>query len=245
MTNYILRPMNSHYIIQTGVVVSSVLLGMLLYPRISRMYRRFINDQYEKLSTRLPVAGEKEKTPAGSREIPSIIGKSKFTTGHSRTKAATSPVNEKVIEKEDTFVPEAPEDAGRMDQVSIPLEKEGNDDGKAREAEFDPQEEETVLETGQDAVLASGASYDQLMNTGRVIAKEEPSDKEKDRAGGILYENRSTGMVEKMISSGEKLKVSIASLIAFHLAERAKDLTGTEIAGYPDDFNDFDIDSIF
>lgn len=236
--------MNSYYIIQIGVVVSSVLLGILLYPRISRIYRRFISDQYEKQSTRQRVEEEKEKPPPGSREIPSIIGKSKFRIGHSRTKATTGPENEKVIEKEDTFVPEAPQDAGRMDQVSIPLEKE-EDDGKAREAEFDPQEEETALETGQDAVLASGASYDQLMDTGRIIVKEEPSDKEKDRAGSVLYENRSTGIVEKMISSGEKLKVSIASLIDFHLAKRAKYLTGTEIAGYPDDFNDFDIDSIF
>ena len=47
------------------------------------------------------------------------------------------------------------------------------------------------------------------------------------------------------MAGSTQLKDSIASVIEFHLAKRAEETVEPQITDYPDDFENFDINSIF
>ena len=216
MTNYILPLMNNGIVIQLVIVAASIVLGMLLYPRLIKTYSRFVTNLYKNLAKyryfteETKEAAVKEPAPKTEEssdrrsQIPSIIGKSKTKLGHDRTKTATTSENEKVIEKESTFASATGEEIVPMDDIDIPLEK-----------------------------------------VGEIVTKKQPTDEEKDEAGRILHENRNTGLFEQMMAGSEKLSHSIASVIEFHLSRRAKEMTEPQTTDYPDDFGSFDINSIF
>jgi hypothetical protein len=214
---------------------------MFLYPVLLRKVTRLVEWMYWNLP------GKKEKSKADEVkkakpdiiEKTSVIGESRTKIGHSRTKTSSDAENEKVIEKENTFVPETDEDPGLMDDVDVPLERTES----LPEEEFDPEEEAVELELEKGAILASGASYDELVNTGRVIAKEKPSDEEKDEAGRILYENKSTEIVEQVISNDEQTLTKVNSLIRFHMKKH--NLNEEEEISGSEEFENFDINSIF
>lgn len=253
MTNYILPLMNNGIVIQLVIVAASIVLGMLLYPRLIKTYSRFVTNLYKNLAKyryfteETKEAAVKEPAPKTEEssdrrsQIPSIIGKSKTKLGHDRTKTATTSENEKVIEKESTFASATGEEIVPMDDIDIPLEKVEI----VSEEEFDADKETVGLEIEKGAILASGASYDELMNAGEIVTKKQPTDEEKDEAGRILHENRNTGLFEQMMAGSEKLSHSIASVIEFHLSRRAKEMTEPQTTDYPDDFGSFDINSIF
>lgn len=117
--------------------------------------------------------------------------------------------------------------------------------------EFDSETEREELESEHDAVLASGASYDELVHTNRTIADKQASDADKDEAGRVLYENQQTEMIEQVIANGAETSRTISTLIDVHLAMRAQRLRelvqGQEDnkTTFPNGFKDFDIDSIF
>lgn len=228
--------------IQIIVVTASVLLGLILYPVLKNTYTRTVTRLYRNLSESNKT--EKEGVPSKQDERPSIIGKSKALAGHSRTKATTDFQTDAMEKKEHTFVPEiqeeGKEDAGRID-VDVPLEKIEN----PQEESIDPQEEILELESRDGAFLASGLSYDELVSAGQVAVKEQSSDKEKDEAGYVFYQHRDTLLLEQVKASAPELGKSIAALIDFHLAERAKENASVSEGVYPDDFKNFDIDSIF
>lgn len=229
--------------IQLIVVAASLVLGMFLYPILLRKVTRLVEWMYWNLKGNTPTekTDEVRKIKKETNERPSVIGESKTKLGHDRTKTATNVENEKDTEKENTFAPETDENPAPMDEINVPLDKVEN----LTEEEFNADDEALELETGEGAVQASGASYDELMNAGRAIAKAEPSDKEKDEAGRILYENRNTHLFEQMMAGSAQLKDSIASVIEFHLAKRAEETAEPQRTDYPDDFENFDIDSIF
>lgn len=229
--------------IQLIVVAASLVLGMFLYPILLRKVTRLVEWMYWNLKGNTPVekTDEVRKIKQEADEGSSVIGESKTKLGHDRTKTATSPEKEKVTEKENTFAPETDGNPAPMDGIDVPLDKVEN----LTEEEFDEDDEALELETGEGAVQASGASYDELMNAGQVIAKAEPSDKEKNEAGRILYESRNTHLFEQMMAGSTQLKDSIASVIEFHLAKRAEETVEPQITDYPDDFENFDINSIF
>jgi hypothetical protein len=236
--------MNSQLIIQAVIVAASVILGMMLYPRLVKAYTRLVTRLYRNLDKdgdkQAPGNADK-KTLRGVADIPPVIGESKTIAGHGRTKATTSPANEKGIEKENIFAPEM-NGTPEMEDIDVPLEKVET----LPEEEFDAEEENEELETGNGTVLASGVSYDELMETGRVIARERPSDEEKGMAGRILYENRSTEMVEEVVSHDEKSLAKVNELISFHMKKHNLNVDGgTAKFPVPDGFEDFDINSIF
>lgn len=241
--------MNSQLVIQAVIVLASLVLGMMLYPRLVKTYTRLVTKLYKNLEggSDKNTPDEPDKKTVPKEEIPSsVIGASKTVVGHSRTKAATGTENEKVIEKESIFAThtdETDENTEPMDGIDVPLEKISN----STEGEIDTENERLEFDMPKDAVQASGVSYDELMETGRVIAKERPADAEKDKAGRILYENRNTEMVEEMISYDEKSLEKINSLIRFHMKKHNLDVnTGTGIpSSETDDFENFDASSIF
>lgn len=227
--------------VQLIVVISSVLLGMFLYPALMGKWRQFVEwlylITYGKEKEEAGVENPK-KTIAGEEEMPSVIGKSKFNLRQSTPNTATDLKSENPIEKESTFAPEPDSDPEKFD-IDVPLEKE-----QPVTPEEAPEEEEP-LEAGYDAVLASGASYDELMHTNRIIAGKQASEADKEEAGRVLYENRQTDMFEQVAANSEETARTIATLIDVHLAMHIQRLQEANEINYPDEFKDFDIDSIF
>lgn len=228
--------------IQIIVVAASIVLGMILYPILLKKIDRFVNWWYWHMRAS-PVEKEvskKSKPEPEPSKIPSVIGESKTKIGHDRTNATTNPKNDGVIEKESTFAPETKEETNQIADVDVPLEKVET----LTEEEFDPDEEAVGLEAEKGAVLASGAGYDELMNAGEVVVKVKPSDKEKDEAGRVLYENQSTGIVEQFASKDRQTLDKVNALIRFHVKKHNL----TEEDDYmpdPEEFENFDINSIF
>jgi hypothetical protein len=227
--------------VQLIVVIASVLLGMFLYPILLRKWKRFVEWLYwctngetdEEAKEKKP-----QKTEPKEMGIPSVIGKSKFNLRQSTPNTATDLKSENPIEKESTFAPEPDSDPEKFD-VDIPLEKD------QPVMPDEAAEEEEPLDAGHDAVLASGASYDELMHTNRTVAGEQVSEADKGEAGRVLYENRRTDMFEQVAANSEETARTIATLIDIHLAMRTQRLQGANEMIYPDEFKDFDIDSIF
>lgn len=225
--------------IQLITVAASILLGMIIYPILMNKYKNFISNQYKKIGGE--VLEKENKIPPEKNEKPSFVGESKFKVGHSQTKVATNLETEKAIEKAPTFVPPIADSDPEIVDVEVPLEKIEN----LSKEEFDPEEEGIELETDQDAVVASGASFEELMNTTHTIVNEQASIKEKETAGRVLYENQKTDLFEQLASGSLQISNTIPSLIDLHLAKRAERLKSQQRENFPNDFKDFDINSIF
>mgnify|MGYP001431409909 FL=1 len=235
--------------VQIIVVLASVLLGMILYPIWVRKWRQFVNwlytITYEKAKEGVKIEKPKKMTMEED-EIHSILGKSKFNLRQSTPNTATNLKEKNPIEKESTFVSPKESEPEKFD-VDVPLKKVEYLSAE----EFDSETEREELESEHDAVLASGASYDELVHTNRTIADKQASDADKDEAGRVLYENQQTEMIEQVIANGAETSRTISTLIDVHLAMRAQRLRelvqGQEDnkTTFPNGFKDFDIDSIF
>lgn len=227
--------------VQLIVVIASILLGMILYPILVRKWRQFVEwlylITYGKAKEEVKVEDSK-KTTVEENKIASIVGKSKFNLRQSTPNTATDLKSENPIEKESTFAPEPDSDPEKFD-VDVPLEKEQSVTPDEAAAEEEP------LDAGRDAVLASGASYDELVHTNRTIVNKQASEADKVEAGRVLYENHQTDMFEQVAANSEETARTIATLIDVHLAMCAQRLQGVNEIIYPDEFKDFDIDSIF
>lgn len=232
--------MNNRSVIQLIIVFASVVLGMILYPILMRKWRQFVDWLYQITYGKdgNPKPDKIEKAIFKSDNSSSIIGESKTIIGHSRTKAATDSEKANPIEKESTFAPEPQDDNPPMDHIDAPLEKVES----LPEEEFNGDAEQEELDTEPDAVCASGVSYEDLMKTGEVIRKDESTEQEKYLAGKVLYENRSTEIVETMVATDEQRLVKINSMIHLHM--KKYNLT-EETDSDPDEFNGFDFNSIF
>lgn len=227
--------------VQLIVVIASILLGMILYPILVRKWRQFVDwlyvITYAKTTEEIKVENPK-KTTVEEDKIASFVGKSKFNLRQPTPNTATDLKSENPIEKESTFAPSTDSDPEKFD-VDVPLEKE------QPMTPDEVAEEEEPLDARHDAVMASGASYDELMHTNRAIVDKQASEADKEEAGRVLYENHQTDMFEQMAVGSEETARTIATLIDVHLAMRAQRLQGVNEIIYPDDFKDFDIDSIF
>lgn len=228
--------MNNRFIIQLIVVISSVLLGMFIYPRLRRLFIRLIESIYLQTRNETP----EEKSPPIEEKIPSVIGKSKWNLGHGRTKAATDSESEKENENAPIFAPDSQEGDPKMEDIEVPLEKIET----LSEDEFDEESEQEELEIERGALQASGASYDELMKTGKILQKEKPSDEEKDTAGEVLYQQQSTDVVEQISSKDEATLAKVNELIHFHMKKHNLNADDFE-TGSDDDLKNFDANSIF
>ncbi|OJX59459.1 MAG: hypothetical protein BGO84_11950 [Dysgonomonas sp. 37-18] len=215
---------------------------MILYPILVKKWKQFVDwlhlITYGKSEEE--IAEKPKRITTEEDKIASILGKSKFNLRQSTPNTATDLKNENPIEKESTFVPPAKDEAEKFD-IDVPLDKVEY----LSQEEFDAECEQEELEGEYDAVLASGASYEELAHTNRTIADKQASVTDKDEAGRVLYENKQTEMIEQVIANGAEISKTISTLIDVHLAMCARRLQGDNEIVYPKDFKDFNIDSIF
>ena len=228
--------------IQIIVVAASIALGMILYPTLLNKINHFVNWWYWNMgdNKREEIANGKEKPEPEPSKISSVIGESKTKIGHDRTKATTSQKNGGVAEKDSTFASDSQEETNQIADVDVPLAKVE----ALTEEEFDSDEEAVKLEAEQGAIQASGASYDELMNAGQTITKDKPSNEEKEAAVRVLYVNRSTELVEQIISHDEQTLAKVNALIRFHMKKHNLNEEDDNISG-SEEFENFDFSSIF
>lgn len=89
--------------------------------------------------------------------------------------------------------------------------------------EEEEEEEEIAAYTGGEVYTAGGMDYEVMMNTVGVINSKTAPKEEEQQAGRILYDNRDTELVDKMVSAKKELSVRITSLIGLRLQQQAEE----------------------
>ncbi len=85
------------------------------------------------------------------------------------------------------------------------------------------EQEDIAVYTGEEVYTAGGMDYDVMMNTVGVINSKTASKEEEQKAGKVLYDNRNTELVDKMVSAKGELSVRITSLIGLRLQQYAEE----------------------
>lgn len=232
--------MNNRYIIQLVVVIASVLLGMILYPILLRKWKHFVEWLY--LSSGGKTSEEKKQSTPSTKneEIPSIVGKSKFVVGHSRTTATIEPKSDEREENAPIFAEKSEDDDPQMKDVSVPLERVDISENDS----VDSDDEAVDLEVEDGASCASGVDFDELIKTGEVIRKENLTEEEKDQAGHVLYENQSTEMIDQVTAKDEATLNKVNALIHHHM-KKYNLHTEEVLTSNSEDFENFDVEQLF
>lgn len=87
----------------------------------------------------------------------------------------------------------------------------------------DEEEDEITAFTGGEVYTAGGMDYEVMMNTVGVINSKTATKEEEQLAGQVLYDNRDTELVDKMVSAKKELSVRITSLIGLRLQQHAEE----------------------
>lgn len=85
------------------------------------------------------------------------------------------------------------------------------------------EEDEIAAYTGGEVYTAGGMDYEVMMNTVKVINSKTATKEEERKAGQVLYDNRDTELVDKMVSAKKELSVRITSLIGLRLQQHAEE----------------------
>lgn len=87
----------------------------------------------------------------------------------------------------------------------------------------DEEEDEIAAYTGEEVYTAGGMDYEVMMNTVGVINSKAATKEEEQQAGQVLYDNRDTELVDKMVSAKKELSIRITSLIGLRLQQHAEE----------------------
>lgn len=87
----------------------------------------------------------------------------------------------------------------------------------------DEEEDEIAAYTGGEVYTAGGMDYEVMMNTVGVINSKAATKEEEQQAGQVLYDNRDTELVDKMVFAKKELSVRITSLIGLRLQQHAEE----------------------
>ena len=97
-------------------------------------------------------------------------------------------------------------------------------DADPTETVIDKEEEDEIAAyTGGEVYTAGGMDYEVMMNTVKVINSKTATKEEEQKAGQVLYDNRDTELVDKMVSAKKELSVRITSLIGLRLQQHAEE----------------------
>lgn len=178
-----------------------------------------------------------------------IMGKSLFILSQPQPHAATVLETEKVIEKEDTFVPsndlkatgvvpneqldETFSDTPQPMDLDMAMEYE-----EEKEIDFDEEAEELQELMGRgDADLAGGFSYDEMKSAAKTIENKGATSEAEIKAGEVLHKIEATEMHQQIILGDTERAARVASLIDLHLEQYNKKVTENEDSDSSDDGN--------
>ena len=155
------------------------------------------------------------------KEIPDIVGKSKFKISAAKTtfatpvpKDSTSEKGDAVLENDTTFDVGNQEKGNRSAQV--PTEKLDETFSSLTPDELGYSEEEPEEEYKPHA---SGCSFDEIADAVQTIKKDEPTQQELTKAGEVMTELDGTELFEKITSimTDEVLAERLASAITAYV----------------------------
>lgn len=117
------------------------------------------------------------------------------------------------------------------EHIFDPSKDESEPDPKALVIDADPtetvvddeEEDEIAAFTGGEVYTAGGMDYEVMMSTVGVINSKTATKEEEQEAGQVLYDNRDTELVDKMVSAKKELSVRITSLIGLRLQQHAEE----------------------
>lgn len=102
------------------------------------------------------------------------------------------------------------------------------------------EEDEIAAYTGEEVYTAGGMDYEVMMNTVKVINSKTATKEEEQKAGQVLYDNRDTELVDKMVSAKKELSVRITSLIGLRLQQHAEENPQNVESGLASHLNESD-----
>ena len=102
------------------------------------------------------------------------------------------------------------------------------------------EEDEIAAYTGGEVYTAGGMDYEVMMNTVKVINSKTATKEEEQKAGQVLYDNRDTELVDKMVSAKKELSVRITSLIGLRLQQHAEENPQNVESGLASHLNESD-----
>lgn len=144
------------------------------------------------------------------------VGKSMLDLRQMMTLNDSSLESDNSLEKEHIFDPSKDE--------SEPDPKDLVIDADPTETVIDNEEgDEIAAYTGGEVYTAGGMDYEVMMNTVGVINSKTATKEEEQQAGQVLYDNRDTELVDKMVSAKKELSVRITSLIGLRLQQHAEE----------------------
>jgi len=196
------------------ITISAIilLLWILLYPTIMRLYRIFHlgKEQMKKEQKESP-----DKPIIWEKEV-SIVGKSTFNLSQP-VPTTTTPISKESIIENDAHIFATESDPAPMD-IDYSLEREANDEDNLNEDEEAIELKEMF---GKDVCYASGVEIDELHKLKHVLESAKVTQSERQEAGRILYENKETEIVEQL-SSGKTANI-ISGLIDLHITLHQKE----------------------
>ncbi len=212
------------------IIATVLLLWILLYPTIMRLYHIFHlgKRQMEK-------ENNNPDKPITSETEASIVGKSNFTLSQP-VPTTTTPMAEESIIRDDAHTFATESDPAPMD-IDYSLEKESGND----EDNLDEDDEAVELKEmfGKDVCFASGVVIDELHKLKHVIESPKVSQTERQEAGKILYENKETEIVEQL-SSGKTASI-ISELIDLHVTLHQKEHGISKNVNESEELESFDV----
>lgn len=208
-----------------------------------------------------PASPQKEETGI-SKEIPDVIGKSKFkmqppgpTDDKPRAKsssleycrgakeegrrptAATPVPKDSTSEKGDAISEnDTTFEVGNQEKgnqsAQVPAEKLDETFSSLTPDELGYSEEEPEEEYKPHA---SGCSFDEIADAVQTIKKDEPTQQELTKAGEVFAELEDTELYEKLMAGSTEVSIRIKGLMEIHLKKPKKDFV------IPDKLEDFNI----
>ncbi len=174
------------------IIITAILfiISILLEPHLSRFIER-LHPQKQEEKQDIPILKQETEQPVigkSNYELP-LLKQDSTSTEH---KAATPLESVNPIENQSTFAPSQPENS--LADEGVVLERQ---DSPATEEE--PEDITTAL--GQDAGMGSGMDFSELGTIKNAVENPQTQLEVQRQAGQILYDNRSTEMVEKMIAN--------------------------------------------
>lgn len=164
--------------------------------------------------------GPSFKQPDISGKSGSVLGESQFNRCQLMPNDATQEETVKTIENNpkegNNFEPANPQDEEDYDPEPMDIDVPPLERIDPEKEDYIDEEEEILELFGEDAVIASGVSVEEMLETNRVIDSSDSTANQEAIAGRILYQNKKTEIFGQMVSDSPVRLERIRTLMHIH-----------------------------
>lgn len=187
------------------------------------------------------------KRPDISGKTESVLGESRFDRCQLMPNDATQEETVKTIENNskegNNFESANPQEEEDFDPEPMDIDVPPLERIDPEREEYIDEEEEIFELFGEDAVIASGVSVEEMLQTNQVIDSSDSTVSQEATAGRILYQNKKTEIFGQMVSGSPVRLERIRTLMHLHekLHGVTEDATGNISDAQSMELKDFDI----